>query len=59
MSRDKLPPFTGGKEEFPPYLRVMKTWIVGQKNHVKIKHLLTKNPDRFHTEEKIALAKRV
>ena len=48
-------PFVGGKEEFPPFYRKMKNWVAGHKDHSKIEHLLTKNPDGFHTVEKIAL----
>ena len=57
MSRDELPPYTGGKEEFPPYLRVMKTWVAGHKDHSKIEHLLTQNPDGFNDAAKIVVLK--
>ena len=44
-----------GEEELPPNLRVMKTWVARHKDHSRIEHLFTQNPDGFHSEEKIAL----
>ena len=55
MGRDELALFTGGKEEFPPFYRVLKKWAAGHADHSKIDHLLSKNPDGHQTEKKLVL----
>ena len=54
-TRNELPPSIGGREDFPPYYRLLINWIAGHTDHAKFQHLDTKNPDGHHTAQKIVL----
>jgi hypothetical protein len=55
MSRDDLTPFKGGKNDFPQYYRNFCMWIAGHRDHAKIQHLLTRNPDGYQTAAKMVV----
>ena len=55
MSRDELPLFQGGGEDFPPYTHLLIEWTAERKEHAEFQHLFTMNPDGHHTAQKIVL----